>query len=143
MVTLNATIVVCLVLFLAFLWGTQRFILTPVLQNLDEREDTIEQNRDQSEANTTASQALENKYRHDIAVIRRDADAQVRMAQQKSQHEHARFLAEERTKAEHSIAEVRAEAQQLIDAQRDAIAAEVPDLVKRIAVALTQEGRDA
>ena len=70
MVTINATLLVELILFLVFLWGTQRYILTPVLKNMDERTDSIENDHAQAESNTTASVALEKKYRHEIAVIR-------------------------------------------------------------------------
>ena len=81
MVTINATIIVELVLFLLFLWGTQRYILAPVLKNIDEREDSIEQDRAQAEANTTAAFGCASGSRthtgngrfHEVAnVIRRN-----------------------------------------------------------------------
>ncbi len=140
MVTINATIIVELALFLLFLWGTQRYILAPVLKNIDEREDSIEQDRAQAEANTTAAEVLEKKYRHDIAVIRRDADEGVRAAQQKSQHEHAAFLVDERTRAEQSIDEVRAEAQLLVESEQDTVNAQIPELTNQIEAMLTRGG---
>ena len=140
MVTINATLLIELVLFLLFLWGTQRFILTPALKNIDEREEGIEQDRVVSESNTTAAEALEQQYRHDIAVIRRDADEQIRVAQQKSQHDHAAFLMAERVKAEQALAETLAEAQRVVESQRDAILAEIPDLAKLIHAKLVDGG---
>jgi F-type H+-transporting ATPase subunit b len=140
MVTINATMLVELLLFLLFLWGTQRYILAPVLKNIDEREDSIEQDRAQTEADTTAAQALEKKYRHEIAVIRRNADEQVRAAQQKSQQEHAAFLTDERARAEQSIDEVRKDAQHLVDTEQDSVDAQIPELTKQIEAMLTRRG---
>lgn len=140
MVTINATLLIELVLFLVFLWGTQRYILTPVLKSLDDREESIEKNRVQSEADNSEAETLEKKYRHEIAVIRRQADEDVRAAQEKSQQDHARFLIDERTRAEQSVAEVRQEAQRLVESQHDAIMAAVPDLVEQMQAKLTAGG---
>ena len=140
MVTINATLLVELILFLVFLWGTQRYILTPVLKNMDERTDSIENDHAQAESNTTASVALEKKYRHEIAVIRKNADAEVREATQKSQLDHSQFLTAERDRAEQAVAEVRQEAKRQVESQRDTIAADIPDLAKRIQSMLAPGG---
>lgn len=140
MVTINATLLIELVLFLVFLWGTQRYILTPVLKSLDDREESIEKNRVQSEADNSEAETFEKKYRREIAVIRRQADENVRAAQEKSQQDHAKFLIDERARAEQAVAEVRQEAQRLVESQHDAIMAAVPDLVEQMQAKLTAGG---
>lgn len=137
MVTINTTFFIELILFLIFLWGTKRFFLSTVLQSLDERQETIDRNLADTEADTLKAETLENDYRHEIAVIRKHADDEVRAAQQKSQQEHVQFLQEERTRAEERILEIRAEAQKQIDAQQNSIDAQVPDLVSRIITKLS------
>jgi F-type H+-transporting ATPase subunit b len=137
MVTINFTLVIELGLFLLFLWGTQRYILGPVLKSVDEREEGVEQDTADAEAGNVEADALEIKYRHDIAVIRRQADAEVHAARTKSQNEHARFLSDERTRADESILEARRDAEQLVEEQREEMLAQVPDLVVRIEENLT------
>lgn len=141
MVTINPTMLIELGLFLVFLWGTQRYILRPVLKSLDAREESIQLSLDEAEASTAESELLEKSYRHEIAVIRKNADEKVHAARQKTQQEHTTFLIDERTKAEKSIAEVRMEAQKHVEDQQDAINAEVPDLVKYIEAHLNVGGQ--
>ena len=141
MVTINSTMLIELVLFLVFLWGTQRYILTPVLKNLDERGESIEQHHTEAEANTVEAESLEKEYRHEIAIIRRNADEKVHTIRQKSQQEHREFLIEERAKAEKTIVTIRQEVQKHVESQREAIMAEVPGVVKSIEVNLNIGGK--
>ena len=141
MVTINPTMLIELGLFLVFLWGTQRYILRPVLKSLDAREESIKLSLAEAEAHSAESESLEKKYRHEIAVIRKNADEKVHAARQKSQQEHRLFLNDERTKAEQAIAEIRQEVQQHVDEQCDAIHAEVPNLVKLIEAHLNIGGK--
>lgn len=137
MVTINFTLVIELGLFLLFLWGTQRYIFGPVLKSVDDREEGIERDTADAEAENTEADMAEKKYRHDIAVIRRQADAEVHAARTKSQNEHTRFLSDERTRADQSILEARRDAEQLVEQQHEEIMAQVPDLVARIEDNLT------
>ena len=137
MVTINLTILIELILFLVFLWGTQRFILTPVLKNMDERNDSIERDVELDKENSQQSEELELKYRHEIAVIRRAADDKIRMARQKTLQEHAEFLLKERRNAEGAVAEVRSEVLAHVATQRDAVLASVPELAQLMETQLT------
>ena len=137
MVTINLTLLIELGLFLVFLWGTQKYILAPVVKNLDDREESIQADHAKADENAHKADDLEKEYRHEIAVIRRQSDEQVRAAQQQSQQEHQAFLISERAKAEDAIAKVRAEAMAMVDEQQAKMEAEVPELAKRIQARLT------
>ncbi|MFP6581099.1 MAG: ATP synthase F0 subunit B [Candidatus Hydrogenedentota bacterium] len=137
MVTINLTLFVELGLFLVFLWGTQHFILAPVVKSLDEREESIESDRVHADDSNENSVALEKEYRHEIALIRRKSDEEIRAAHQKSQQEHAAFLIAERARSEEAVAEVREEALRMVDDQQSAMTAEIPALVKQIEAKLT------
>lgn len=137
MVTINFTLFVELGLFLVFLWGTQHYILAPVVKSLDEREESIEADRMHTDDSNEKSGALEKEYRHEIALIRRKSDEEIRGAHQKSQQEHASFLIAERARSEEAVAEVREEAQRMVDDEQSAMTAEIPALVKQIEAKLT------
>lgn len=130
MVTINLTMLIELILFLVFLWGTQRFILTPVLDSMDERNDSIEGDIEKAKEDEIKAVELEQQYRHEIAVIRRNADEELRAVKQKAMREHAEFLQQERINAEIAVAEVRDKAMSMMEAERDAILANVPELAQ-------------
>lgn len=132
MVTINFTILIELGFFLLFLWGTHRFVLAPVLKNMDERDASLERDREHTEEAYAKADGLENQYRKEIARVRREADEEVRLARQKSQQEHTEFLYAERKSAEDAIREVRTEAIAHVDSQRDALLKDVPQLVTLI-----------
>ena len=132
MVTINLTILIELGLFLFFLWGTQRFVLRPVLKNMDERDATLERDREQTEENLVKADELEQQYRREIARVRREADDEVREARRKSQQEHTDFLIAERKRAEIAIGEVRAESIAHVESQREDLLKDVPQLVSLI-----------
>lgn len=137
MVTINLTVLIELILFLVFLWGTQRFILTPVLRTMDDRSDAIEQDVTRAVENDEQSDDLENQYRHEIAVIRRNADEELHQAKQESTREHNEFVEQERVKAEEAVAAVRAQAQAQVEEQREAALAFVPELTQLLEAQLT------
>ncbi len=141
MVTINLTVIIELMLFLVFLWGTQRFILTPLLKSMDERGDSIERDVAKAKEDDQRAEDLEHQYRHEIAMIRRDADEEVRQAKQKSMQEHAEFLLKERHNAETAIAKVAAEAQGQVEAQRDTVLAQTAELMALMEVQLTASVR--
>lgn len=140
MVTINLTLLVELGLFLVFLWGTQKYILAPVVKNLDDREDSIQADHAIADKNSHEAESLEQEYRHEIALIRRQSDDQVRSAQQESQQEHQTFLIAERAKAEEAVSQVRDEAQAMAGGQQSAMDAAIPELVEEIATKLRSGG---
>ena len=140
MVTINLTLLIELGLFLVFLWGTQRYILAPVVKNLDDREDSIQADHAVADQNTHESESFEQEYRHEIALIRWQSDDQVRSAQHESQQEHQSFLIAERAKAEEAVSLVRDEAQAMARGQQSAMDAAIPELIEKITTKLRSGG---
>ena len=141
MVTINLTMLIELILFLVFLWGTQRFILTPVLNSMDERNDSIERDIEKAKEDDIQSEELELQYRHEIAVIRRNADEELRAVKQKAMREHAEFLQQERINAETAVEEVRVKAMAMMEAEREAVLAQVPELARLMEAQLSASAR--
>jgi F-type H+-transporting ATPase subunit b len=137
MVTINLTILIELILFLVFLWGTQRFILRPILASMDERNDSVVCDLQKAKNDDKRSVELEKEYNHDIAVIRRNADEEIRKVKQKSLQEHADFLNAERQRAEKVVAEVRATAMAHVDSQREAVLAHADELAELMEAQIT------
>ena len=101
MVTLNLTLVIQVVLFLIFLWGTARFILRPILAGIDERENAIEVDHERAAADSTEAEALESQYAQALSAARLRADEAFRHARYETQKAHTDAVVEA-TEARHS-----------------------------------------
>lgn len=128
MVTLNFTLVVELILFLVFLWGTKRFILRPLLEALDARESSIKESKAHAEEFAERSETFEEEYRAQSAAMRRAVDEYYRDGRRRALNEHGRHLAEERHKADETVAAARAAARQQVESERGQCAVLAPEL---------------
>lgn len=128
MVTLNFTIVVELILFLVFLWGTKQFILRPLLEALDAREASLEESEALAEQNIERAGTLEAQYRGESAAMRRAADDSFRGGRRTALNEHGRHLAQERHKADEAVAAAREAAAGQVESERSQCAALAPEL---------------
>ena len=95
MVTPNLTFFIEVSLFLLFLWGTARFILRPVLQGLDERAESIDRAREQTEENTNKAETLEADYLKKLSEIRGQADEIYHVARRDTINGHIQAVAEQ------------------------------------------------
>jgi len=128
MVTLNLTLVVELVLFLLFLWGTHAFILNPTVKNLDDREEMVEGDLQQARVDTQEAEKLEATYQQETGRIYREADAAYREAFRKANQDHLEFLSSEREIADQAVAVVRQSAQAEADEARPALLETKPEI---------------
>lgn len=140
MVTLNFTLLVELVLFLIFLWGTARFILRPVLTTIDERANAIASNEEQAESNEKAAEELEETYAHRLSELHHQADSTYRDARRDATQNHLARIAAKREEADQAIADVHRAAAEEVDSQRDVIQSAVPDVADLIARQLKSRG---
>lgn len=143
MVTINFTLVVELVLFLIFLWGTNVFVLRPLLIAMDKRDEDIAEDIAQSEKDHDAAQEMEGQYKGKLAAMRRKADERMRLERRRALEAHGKTLAEERHKADEVVAALRADAQRQLEEQRDAIGAKAPEVADEIARCLDIRGVSA
>ncbi len=140
MVSPNLTFFIEVSLFLLFLWGTARFILRPVLRSLDERTESLEHAREQTEEDTHQAGALEGDYLKKLSDIRGQADETYHEARRDTLKGHMEAIADAREWADQAVAEVREEARGLIEGQHTAIQDAVPEIADLIARRL-QSGR--
>jgi len=128
MVTINFTIVVELILFLGFLWGTRQFILRPLLEALDAREASLEESETHAQEAVDHAGTLEAQYHAESAAMRRTADEFFRGERRKALNEYGRRLAEERHNADAAVATTRAAALKQVRKARNECAALAPEL---------------
>ncbi len=140
MVTINFTLFVELGLFLVFLWGTGRFILRPLLGSLDEREDLIVHNEEQTQDDVSEAASLEKQHKREVATLRRETDEAFRDARRVALNRHAGVVSEQRGKSESAIGVVREEMQEQVVSQEAAVTELAPDLVVAIAQQLGLKG---
>ena len=132
MVTLNFTLLVELILYLIFLWGTARFILSPILRTIDAREESLEQAQVKTQADQAEAERLENEYARAIAETRAHADDTLRHRRHQAVQEHMIFIAEERQRADQTVAAVRMEAERAAEEARPQVLEAAPQLVESI-----------
>ena len=140
MVSLNLTLLVEVLLFLLFLWGTARFILRPVLKGLDERQASIELAREQTAEDTNEATTLEREYLEKLSEIRSLSDETYREARRETIKGHIEAIANAHAWADQAVAEARQEAKGLVDDQRAAIRDATPGIADLIAERLRSGG---
>jgi F-type H+-transporting ATPase subunit b len=148
MVTINFTIVVQLVLFLTFLWVTNKLVLRPILRVMDERDRTNRENQEASERDTERAQKLESDYAAQIASARRQGVVTVEKARREALNERMQALAARKQVAEEQVAAVHREAMGHVDTARGSYAQLAPALISDIATRLQvdldrQKGTDS
>lgn len=140
MVTLNFTLLIELILFLIFLWGTARFILRPVLESIDARQEAIAQDEESAEANEQAANELEETYSQRVSELHHKADATFQDARREATQAHLARIAAKREDSDKAIAEVQQDAADQIKSQRDTIRSSVPEVAELIARQLKSGG---
>jgi F-type H+-transporting ATPase subunit b len=133
MVSLNFTLVVELVLFVLFLFGTTRFILRPALKVIDEREAQMDADHAQAEECNTAAARLETEYQRAIAAARADADHVYRDAHMKLIDEHAARLNAARQAADEAVLATRARGEEELSTLQAELMEAAPGLAQDLA----------
>ena len=133
MVTINFTIVVQLVLFLLFLWVTNRLVLQPILRVKDERDRRHREDRGAAEADTAEAEKLEADYAAKLAAARREGVVRVEQARREALHERLEALNAHKQESEAQVKATREEAANQIEAARAAYVRLAPGLAEDIA----------
>ena len=134
MVTINFTLLVELVLFLLFLWGTARFIVPRVVDTLDERERSIQDAHAVSKTDTESAQQLEQQYKAELTAMRHAAEDEFRRERRAAMDTHDAQLVARRAEDDFEVGRVRDAAMREFEKQRDAsadAAQELGELVTR------------
>ena len=118
MVTLNATLIVEVVLFLLFVWLMHRVVFRPLLRLLDARDAQLEEDRETAASEAEAAEALEQDYSAQVAAIHREASHTAYHAHRVAQDAHNKKVAELRKQEEEELAGVRAQAMEQVAEER-------------------------
>jgi F-type H+-transporting ATPase subunit b len=119
MVTLNLTLLIQVGLFLLFMWGTDRWILRPMLRLVDQRDEQVETDRAQAQESTEKAGELEERYAREISSARRKATFEIERARNEALEERMRQVHERRQKLDENVEEARREALAEAESQRD------------------------
>ena len=133
MVELNITIVVELVLFLLFLWGTNKFIIGPMLNVMDERDAHVAQSEQMAEQDSQEAEALEAQYTAQIAAARRTSNTGIEKTRREGLEKRATLIRERKAKADAEVNEVHVRMKEALQAERARYDEVVPDLMREIA----------
>lgn len=141
MLSLDFTLVVELLLFLLFLWGTNRAVLRPLLRTMDARQLRMEQDRADAEAAARRAAELDAVYDRRLAAIHREAAGRVREGRARAAAERRRRMEELHREAEARVA-AEAAAMDALTAQGRARFPElVPGLAEEMARRVGPGGR--
>ena len=135
MVDLNFTLVVQLLMFLGFLWVMDRWVLRPLLQVMDKRERTINDDKEQAQTDQEAAESLEHEYAASLASAHQKAHKKVAESLRSLQDEHLKQRIALRDTQQQEVAQAREEAQAKLDEQRGAF----PEMSKAIAGAMMNQ----
>ena len=118
MVTLNATIVVQVLLFLGFLWLMNTLVFRPLLKVMDARELRLEEDREKSQTEVVAAGELEREYAAKTGELHRNASRNVAEAHRAANEQHGARVSELKREEERELAETRAAAMALVEEER-------------------------
>jgi F-type H+-transporting ATPase subunit b len=140
MVDLNVTLVVELVLFLIFLWVSNKVAIQPMLRAMDEREEGIASDREAARMASEQADEAESEYARGVAQARRAATAGIESARREAQAARTATLAQRRREGQVRIDAARAEAEAALREQQTEIEAQAPGVADAIAARLGMGG---
>ena len=118
MVTLNATILVQVLLFLGFLWLMNTLVFRPLLKVMDARESRLEEDREKSQTEVAAAEELEREYAAKMGDLHRQASRKVAEAHRAANGQQAARVAELKRQEDRELAETRAAAMAQVEGER-------------------------
>lgn len=141
MVDINFTLVVELLLFLLFLWGTNRFILRPTVKTIDEREALIRHNEESTERDAEQAEQLEQRHATELSALYRETEERVREARRQAMNARLDRMQQEMKQADAEVARYRSEALAAVEQQRTAARELAPELAEAIEAQLERSLR--
>jgi F-type H+-transporting ATPase subunit b len=106
-VNINLTLVIQVLLFLAFMWALNRWVFRPVLALLDARHDAIEADKARAAQAQQDAARRERKYAIEVAALHRDASQAVQKAHRAAQDAHNQRVLELKREEEAELRVVR------------------------------------
>ncbi len=132
MVTINATIIVQVVLYLVFLWGLKQLVLDPMMAVRDKREDDIEHNKDAAKNEAARAKQLEEEYVQRVSEARRASLSKVREAERAAMRERGEAISKHHAESDAAVRQHFEQAMQQVEAQRGELDQMAPALAELI-----------
>ncbi len=143
MVSINATLVIELILFLIFLWGTKTFFLRPMLDTMDKRESRLQEDEECVERDTSDAEKMEDEYDHAIDRTQRKIHEKVEKERRSAIERQLNTLMEHRREGDKEVSQVRDAALKQVEDERQKFASLKPQIVSTIAKRLGIGGLDS
>lgn len=129
MVTINFTLILQLLLFLGFLWLMDRLVFKPLLALMDQRQADIDANKQSAISLVQEADNAESQFATQLGQVHRLTSQQFTHALFKASEENSAEIAALRKKGEEEIAQLHAQYNEAIKADRAAY----PELAQGIA----------
>jgi len=139
MISLNLTLFVEVGLFLLFLWACRRWVFTPVLRVLDEREASLEAGKTEAQRDLELAEELEARCYRELAEARRQAKLATDHAMREAHEARARAVSARRHQAEEAVQAAAAEAAAAVERERAQLDALAPEMAAAIRTRLGLE----
>lgn len=132
MIAFNFTLVTEMVLFLVFLWVTNRFIFRPLLRVMDERQAKLNQDQAAADSDISEAQCLETLYVERLTAADQGAAQHLRQARYDAYQRNRAELDELRKQVDAQVAEFRENVQRQVAEERQKYAGLIPGLVEAV-----------
>ena len=143
MVSLNFTLVIELLLFVLFLFGTTRFILRPALKVIDERDERVDADESAAEKHNATATALEAKYQKALARARAEAEDAYRAGHMRLIDEQAARLTAAQRAVDDAVLATRAQGEADLEARRAELKQAAPAIAREMGARLGMKGTGA
>ncbi len=130
MITFNFTLVTEMVLFLVFLWVTNRFFFRPLLRVMDERASTLAEDKTAASADVGESERLEAEYIHRLTKADQEAALALRQARYEAYQKSRAELDALRHQTDLEVTAFREGIQRQLAEERQKFGALIPGLVE-------------
>ncbi len=140
MIALNLTLVIQFVLFLLFLWGTNKMVFRPLLKTMDARKAKIEGDRATAETETREVHELDATYTKRLASAHQASAKRLHQARQEVHQRIRDALDERKRRADAEVAADRAAMDANIAEERKKFPGLLPGIVDAMGRQVDTEG---
>ncbi|HPO13865.1 MAG TPA: ATP synthase F0 subunit B [Candidatus Hydrogenedentes bacterium] len=130
MITFNFTLVTEMVLFLVFLWVTNRFFFRPLRRIMDERDATLTGDKTAASTDLAEAEQLEAQYINRLTKADQEAALALRQARYEAYQKNRAELDALRHQTDKEVASFRDEIQRQLTEERQKFDTLVPGLVE-------------
>jgi len=140
MIALNFTLVVQLLLFLLFLYVTNKVVLRPLLKTMDARSAKVEKDTAAAEADSREAERVEGAVKNRLTGIHQEEALRLRKARHDEYQENRETLEEMKRRANAGVDAYRAQMDRRVEEERRNYPQLVPAIVEAMDRQVNTEG---